>query len=343
MSSMTDFFLDIWYGNSAKKYLFLPVTILYRILLLLRKALYRSGIFKKHFFDVPIIVVGNITVGGTGKTPLVIALAKLLREAGYSPGVVSRGYGSQAPAYPYFVDSRSLVKYAGDEPVLIASRSGVPVAIDPHRYRATDYLIKFHACDIILTDDGLQHDALARDIEIVVIDGGRRLGNGHCLPMGPLREPPKRLESVDYILLNGEVSAIELTAKQSTMRLVAGELETLDAKHHVSADEWTLSRQVHAVAGIGNPQRFYQTLQQLGFDVVEHGFADHHKFTENDFNFGDDLPVIMTEKDTVKARTLQGLQNCWMLPVVAELEPEFTRSLLDRLGRLPKNAVRREP
>jgi tetraacyldisaccharide 4'-kinase len=342
MSSPTDFFVDIWYGKSGKKYFFLPVTIIYRILLSLRKVFYRTGVFKKHLFKVPIIVVGNITVGGTGKTPLVIALAKMLREEGFRPGVVSRGYGSRAPAYPFFVDSSSLAKYAGDEPSLIASRAGVPVAIDPHRYRAVDYLIKHHACDVILTDDGLQHYALERDIEIVVVDGARRLGNGHCLPMGPLREPQNRLNTVDYIVFNGEATSVEATAKESIMRLKAGDLETLDRKKRVSASEWVLSRHVHAVAGIGNPQRFYHTLQELGFTVIEHGFADHHQFTESDFQFSDDLPIIMTEKDAVKARTLHGLQNCWVLPVEADLESGFAQSLLDRLRRLSSNAENRE-
>lgn len=342
MSSLTDFFVDIWYGTSKKKYLFLPVTIIYRVFLSLRNVLYRTSVFKKHAFKVPIIVVGNITVGGTGKTPLVIALVNRLREEGFRPGIVSRGYGSRAPAYPYFVDSRSLVKYAGDEPLLIASRTGAPVTIDAHRYRAVDYLIKHHACNVILTDDGLQHYALARDIEIVVIDGGRRLGNGHCLPMGPLREPPSRLNAADYIVFNGDLDSIERAteqsiiqaAKRSRMHLKAGDFETLDGKNHVSAGDWVLSRHVHAVAGIGNPQRFYRTLQELGFTVIEHGFTDHHQFTESDFNFSDDLPIIMTEKDAVKARTLQGLKNCWALPVEADLEPEFTQSLLDRLHRL---------
>jgi len=341
--SLTDFLVNIWYSNSSKKYLFLPLTLLYRSLLAIRKILYDLGLFKKHYFPVPVVVVGNITVGGTGKTPLVIALVGKLQQEGFKPGVVSRGYGSLAPAYPFFVDASSSVDHAGDEPYLIAVRTNVPVVIDPHRYRAVNYLIQQCNCDVIITDDGLQHYALARDVEIAVIDGQRQLGNGHCLPMGPLREPRSRLRSVDYTVFNGEGVTSNPTERQSIMVLKAGDFQALDNSSCLSAGEWELSTRVHAVAGIGNPQRFYLTLRQLGFTVIEHDFSDHHKFSEKDFQFYDDLPIIMTEKDAVKARTLNELKNCWYLPVEGHLELEFTQSLVDRLRLLVNSKQRSYP
>jgi tetraacyldisaccharide 4'-kinase len=301
----------------------------------LRQQSFQRGWSTSYRAPVPVIVVGNIAVGGTGKTPLTIGLLKQLQSRGYSVGVVSRGYGSQAKQFPFFVTAETPANLSGDEPKLIARATGCPLVIDPDRPAAIRALLQQHSVDLIISDDGLQHYAMARDIEIAVIDGQRLFGNGFCLPAGPLREPISRLESVDFIVVNGGASDSLAGKTAHTMTLKAGELMRLSDSVSVAAGDWPYSRQVHAVAGIGNPTRFFQTLRGLGFDPIEHAFADHHPYTADDLAFDDDLPIVMTEKDAVKVAPLV-LERCWSLPVEAELPEVFIAALIHKIEEIQR-------
>lgn len=286
---------------------------------------------------VPVIVVGNISVGGTGKTPLTIALIELLRRHGWTPGVISRGYGAKPASYPFPVTPSSTALEGGDEPCLIVQRTGVPLYIDPNRVAAARQLLQQHSCDVLISDDGLQHYALPRAVEIAVIDGARGLGNGRCLPEGPLREPPERLQQVDFVVVNGEPSTttqqqlLDLSLAWHQMSLEAGNLYPLAAGDAVTPDTWPLERRVDAVAGIGNPARFFQTLRELGFDPVEHPLADHAALSKDALDFASGLPLIMTEKDAVKCSQFN-LANGWALRVNARLDAQFEQTLLTRLA-----------
>jgi len=274
---------------------------------------------------VPVLVVGNVTVGGTGKTPLVIALARRARQRGLTVVVISRGYGGAAGDYPITVQAGDQPSRAGDEPLLIAQRAGVPVVLDPRRDRALDEAVRRHGADLVISDDGLQHYALPRSAEVVVIDGDRGLGNGRCLPAGPLREPPARLAAVDFVIANGGG-----WPGAATMTLVPGRpLRLQDGESLDAADFLARFPRVHGVAGIGHPGRFFRTLEALGLAVIAHPFADHHAFRPADLAFGDGLPVIMTEKDAVKCRGFND-PRLWTLPVVAELPPGTLDAMLDR-------------
>ncbi|USA43512.1 tetraacyldisaccharide 4'-kinase [Spongiibacter taiwanensis] len=310
-----------WYRRSPGwLWLLLPLEGVFRVLSALRRRSVRPV-----SAEVPVVVVGNLAVGGSGKTPLVLALTEALTARGYRVGICSRGYGSRAPSYPYFVTNTSLAVEAGDEPLLLARRSGVPVVIAPDRPLAVSYLRDQCQCNVILSDDGLQHYKMARKVEVVVIDGTRNLGNGHCLPVGPLREPPSRLGEVDFVVVNnpGQGSPVGEKMHLKPMPLQPLNGGAADSDSSVWRDD---VRRVHAVAGIGNPARFFSTLRQMGLELVEHPFADHHKFTRDDFQFAADLPIVMTEKDAVKCGHL-GLTNAWYVPVTAELPADF----LDRV------------
>lgn len=280
--------------------------------------------------NVPIIVVGNISVGGTGKTPLLIALIELLKQQGYKPGVVSRGYGGKAANYPYSLTANSTALEAGDEPLLIYQRCHCPVVVDPKRLQAAHYLIEHHDVDVILSDDGLQHYALERDIEIAVIDGKRGLGNRLCLPAGPLRETAKRLNSVDFVLINGD-SQWQLRHDQHVFQVEAQAAQPL----HKAAQQ-PLDKSIHAVAGIGNPQRFFATIAALGYAFTPHVFNDHHNFSAEDVQFDDDKAVLMTEKDAVKCRQFLQLNRHWYLPVSAKLPLAFEQAFLQQLRQVRK-------
>jgi tetraacyldisaccharide 4'-kinase len=276
-----------------------------------------------------VIVVGNLTVGGAGKTPLVIWLCEHLQRAGHRPGVVSRGYGGRPPRLPLSVTAATAPSEAGDEPVLIAARTGCPVVVDPDRPRAARALLAANDVDVIVADDGLQHYALARNLEIVVVDGRRRFGNGFCLPAGPLREPLSRLVTVDLVVVNGAGGAGEFA-----LRLVGDRLANLaDVAHTEPLTAWR-GRRVHAVAGIGDPARFFTALTTAGLEVVEHPFPDHHAYRPDDLDFGDGLPVLMTEKDAVKCRTFAAARH-WYLPVSAAPDAAFMAALDAKLSTLP--------
>ena len=274
---------------------------------------------------VPVLVVGNVTVGGTGKTPLVIALAQRARQRSLNVVVISRGYGGRTVGQPLVVTAQDDAGRVGDEPLLIARRTGVPVIVDPQRARALDKAVADFRPDLVISDDGLQHYALPRSAEVAVIDGRRGLGNGRCLPAGPLREPAKRLDLVDFVVVNGGhwPGAVAL-------RLLPDELVRLS--DGVRLDAATFARRhgsVHGVAGIGNPQRFFHTLAELGLTVTAHAFPDHHAFRESELDFADGRPVIMTEKDAVKCRAFNNAR-LWTLPVRASLPDGVVDDMIDR-------------
>lgn len=296
----------IWYQRHFLAYALLPFSGLYYLIITIRKALYKLGIKKITKFKVPVIIVGNITVGGTGKTPLVIWLAEFLRQQGFKPGIISRGYGGKNITYPYVVTPNSDAAQVGDEPLLIARRTKCTVVIAPKRVVAAQKLLASSNCNIIISDDGLQHYALGRDLEIAVLDGARRLGNDFLLPAGPLREPKNRLNKVDLIVVNGD-----------NMQLIP---ENVIKKFK--------GKTVHAVAAIGNPQRFFQMLQSYNIEVIAHPFPDHHVFTATDLAFNDDLPILMTEKDAVKCENFSNAKY-FCIPVTAELNKGFQQQLLN--------------
>jgi tetraacyldisaccharide 4'-kinase len=303
----------MWYGSHPLSTLLAPVGWLFGLIATARRYTYRVGLLRRDKLPVPVIVVGNITVGGTGKTPLVIWLVNRLQQAGYRPGVASRGYGGAATRWPQAVNGNSDPYLVGDEPVLIARRTLCPVVVGPRRALAAKMLMAEHNCDVVVCDDGLQHYSLDRDIEIVVVDAARRLGNGRCLPAGPLRERSSRLQTVDMVIVNGGNKDNECN-----MQLVGERANQLrDPGVNRELRYWD-GKTVHGVAGIGNPDRFFAQLRAHGHVVVEHAFPDHHDFQADDLRFGDELPVMMTEKDAVKCRAF-ARSNHWYVPVEASL------------------------
>lgn len=315
-----------WYNKSLLTLALLPLSWLFCALAIARRFAYQSGLLKVHRLPVPVIVVGNISVGGTGKTPLVTWLVDLLKQQGYRPGIVSRGYGGGANHWPQQVRPDSDPRMVGDEAILLARRCACPMAVGPDRVAAASALLAHTECDIIVADDGLQHYALGRDVEIAVVDGVRRFGNGHCLPAGPLREPQSRLRHVQMVVANGVAGPREFA-----MRLIPGSLWNLRNPQRRKALSSFRGQKVHAVAGIGFPPRFFRQLTEQGVEVVEHPFPDHHPFVKPDLQFEDHLPVLMTEKDAVKCREFASEEQ-WCLPVDAQVDERATQLLLRLLG-----------
>lgn len=356
---------DGWSEPNIMTYLLLPLTALYRCSMLLRKYCYSWKIFSVYDSKLPVIVVGNISVGGTGKTPLTMAIVEKAREMGFKPSVVSRGYGGQALEWPQLVTPRTNAYYVGDEAVLIAKNTQCPVAVGPNRDQSIELLIKKTDCDLIISDDGLQHYALSRDVEIAVVDQQRRHLNQFCLPAGPLREPESRLNSVDLVMNHvgldqigidpaaidhvtmGHVSAelgtqvlqndhlldvvlgVDLNADSLNEHFqkyndamfylkVKGFVSILDEGRHQIHHTIDNTKVIHAVAGIGHPARFFRLLSTLGYQIVEHSFADHHRYVESDFDFGDDATIVMTAKDAVKCLAF-AQSNWYFLEVQANL------------------------
>jgi tetraacyldisaccharide 4'-kinase len=279
---------------------------------------------------VPVIVVGNITVGGTGKTPLILWLIEHCRSRGLKVGVVSRGYGATPPSLPWRVRPEQTADEAGDEPLLIVQRTGVPLMIDPDRAQAVRALLADEKLDLILSDDGLQHYRLARDLELVLIDAARGLGNRRCLPAGPLREPVERLQSVDALLYNG---AIDDREDGYGFQLQPSALVNLLTGERRPIDHFPPGQSLHAVAGIGNPQRFFNTLEGLHWRPVPHPFADHAVYNAEALTFEPSLPLVMTEKDAVKCRAFAGA-DWWYLAVEAEPSTAFIHWFDSQLHRL---------
>lgn len=314
-----------WYRRGLVSLLLLPAAALYCLLAEIRRRCYRAGLCRARPVSAPVIVVGNITVGGTGKTPLVIWLAGVLKQRNLRPGIVTRGYGGRARDWPRDVRADSDPEEVGDEPVLLARTAGCPVVVDPDRVRGAQRLVHTHGCDVILSDDGLQHYRLARAVEIAVIDGARRFGNGFCLPAGPLREPVGRLRHVHAVVTQGEPRAGELA-----LALRETGFTRLGARAETAGAAAFDGRAAHAVAGIGNPGRFFEHLRRLGVRVIEHPFPDHHRFAPAELDFGDGLPVLMTAKDAVKCERFADAR-CWVLMVEARPDPRLAELVLHLL------------
>ena len=316
---------ESWYKPHAIRWLLSPLSALYRLVSFIRKQCYFLGIFKQHRVSVPVIIVGNISVGGTGKTPFVIFLIQHLQQQGFKPGVISRGYGGHSDNYPITVSNNSDPAIVGDEPVIIARQTNCPVVVSPTRVEAASFLLEHHECDLIVSDDGLQHYALARDIEIVLVDAQRQFGNQYCLPAGPLREPLSRLQDVDFIVYNGGSNDTEFNM-------------TLSASHAINLSDVNVTKsitdfqgqEVHALAGIGNPKRFFNQLAQLGIYVIAHEFDDHHIFVKQDLEFNDNKTILMTEKDAVKCQFF-ATNNMWFIPVEASVSGNLDQLIIQKL------------
>ena len=323
---------ELWYREHAGPSLLQPLAMLYGGWVALRRHAYDSGWARTAGAGRPVVVVGNLTVGGTGKTPLTIWLARALRANGLRVGIVARGYGSRNGGIPRRVTVDSLWQEVGDEPLILARRSACPTVVGTDRLAAARMLAG-EGVDVILADDGLQHLRLARDCEIVVIDGARGIGNGRLLPAGPLREPATRLRQVDAVVMNGVMRRGSLAALLPGvvlgMQLEATEVLSLDERSRRPLGSFTGQR-VHAVAGIGNPQRFFSELRAHGLEVIEHAFPDHHPLTATQVVFADALPVLMTEKDAVKCRSFAN-PRLWYVPVTAQLTTHDAQELLARV------------
>jgi len=321
-----------WYKKSSWIYLLLPLSWLFKILSLIRKFILVKYVQKK--LSVPVIVVGNISVGGTGKTPLIIELVKFLIAQGHRPGVVSRGYGANALQVPYLLNDQSTAFEAGDEPLLIYRSTQSPVCIAPDRFAAATKLVE-QGCTIVLSDDGMQHYALARHLEIAVVDGARLFGNEHLLPAGPPREPASRLKDVDFVVVNGGEGR-DFSAMLDAPYFMS--VEPIAWKELVSQKEYSLQKAdfmqpVYAVAGIGNPNRFFQSLQALNINFKPCPYPDHHNFTKENFiDFGNNV-VVMTEKDAVKCENFVQ-PNWYSLIVGARLQDEFWANFQSKLSTL---------
>ena len=325
--------LNACYSNSSSLLLLAPLSWLFSLISTVRRKILQR-LYQGKCFSVPVAVVGNISVGGSGKTPLIIAIVNALNKRGYTAGVVSRGYGGAANAYPLLVTSQTPVDQSGDEPLLIARLCGCPVVVDPDRVRAVEFLLHETPCDIVLSDDGLQHYRLHRDIEIAVVDAARGLGNGRMLPSGPLRESPSRLSQVDFVVLNG--SGADIGVELDLVGAHHVELQALGLRHIASnvltpVDMWEGGKKAHAVCGIGHPDRFAQTLATLGFEVILSSVNDHQHLSSDDLTFGDDLPVIITSKDAVKYSGVIP-ETLWVLEVEMSISDDFVDSLTEQAG-----------
>lgn len=328
--AFADRLLQAWYAGHPALTLLRPLEALYRRVVRGKRERFLAGQGDIYRAPVPVLVVGNITVGGTGKTPLILFLIEHCRQRGLRVGVVSRGYGATPPQLPWRVRADQSAEQAGDEPLLIVQRTGVALMIDPDRGQAVRALLEAEPLDLILCDDGMQHYRLARDLELVLIDAARGLGNRRCLPAGPLREPVERLEEVDAVLYNGAQADRDdgfafTLAPTALVNLRSGERRDLAC--------FAPGQALHAVAGIGNPQRFFNTLRDLGWQPVPHAFADHAAYSAQALSFAPQLPLVMTEKDAVKCRAFAA-DDWWYLAVDAVPSPAFVAWLDAQLTRL---------
>lgn len=331
---MTRFLDRLWYGDSAWQRWLAPLSSVFGGLVEFRRRAYRDGRLKSRSTKVPVVVVGNITVGGTGKTPVTLWLAERLKAQGSKPGIVSRGYGGHVGAVPVNVTEKSDPAVVGDEPLLMARRVVCPVAVHPDRFAAAELLAEM-GCDVVIADDGLQHYGLARQFEIAVVDGRRGFGNGRLLPAGPLREPVSRLQAVDRILLQARAGApagelVLGNPRVTRFALAPGELRSLHGARKLSLDTFA-GQAVHAVAAIGNPHGFFELLESHGLDVIPHAFADHAVLSRRQLEFGDDRAVIMTEKDAVKCESIAP-PNSWYLTVNVDIAADQDLAWLEDLA-----------
>ncbi|MYK44588.1 MAG: tetraacyldisaccharide 4'-kinase [Gammaproteobacteria bacterium] len=327
---------SFWYRDSISSRLLLPLSWLFRLVVHIRYRYYLRNPHRSWRSEVPVCIVGNITAGGTGKTPLLIWLTQWLSIRGVKVGVVSRGYGGSSNRYPLEVNQNISASECGDEPKLIASKTKVPVIVDPNRVRAAKSLVSSHTVDVILSDDGLQHYSLGRQLEMAVLDGTRGVGNGRFLPAGPLREPVKRLENVDWVVSNSQASGvweeewIMQVAPESFINLGDGTRQSI----HAARDSFT--KNTIAIAGISNPNRFKTLLKNLGFDVKCVAFPDHYRYTENDFKKFSENIFLVTEKDAQKIKELPTIASrCWCLEIginFSDKVDEFLQNLFKSCG-----------
>jgi len=319
-----------WQQRGPLALLLLPAAAIFAAVAAVRRAAWRHGLLHAQHSGVPVIVVGNITAGGTGKTPLTLWLARFLLDHGFHPGIISRGYGAR-DSHAREVPPHGLPQDYGDEPCLLAQRSACPVWVGTDRVQVARALLAAHPeTDVIISDDGLQHYRLARDFEIAVIDGSLGLGNGWPLPAGPLREPASRLASVDAVVVNGEDAAparpqaLRMHLRGDTFRNLAHPEQTVSPAHFSG-------RRIHAIAGIGNPRRFFAQLGRLGVSCMPREFPDHHAYTAADLAFAEDGDIVMTEKDAVKCRAFANARH-WALVVNAEPDTRLGEMIVARLA-----------
>ncbi len=321
-----------WYRIRPVHLLLIPLSLLFGIVAGARRAAYRRGWLASERMSVPVIVVGNITVGGTGKTPAVLWLVQLLRSAGYRPGIVTRGYGGSEELHE--VKTSGDPAQSGDEPLLLARRSEVPVFAGRARAATARALLNaYPQCNVIVSDDGLQHYALARDIELAVVDSERKFGNGWLLPAGPLREPVARLRSVTAVIVNGEEQLNDVAAPRYAMRVTGAVFRNLvDAGKQTTAEELR-GQPLHAIAAIGDPGRFFAHLARMSLTFRPHPFPDHFAFTSDDLAFAGEQTVLMTEKDAVKCAAF-AKPSWWSLPIEAQIDPALGQLILAKLRSL---------
>ena len=318
----------LWYRSTGWYYLLVPFSWFYCAVASIRRAFYANGMLSGSKVDCRVIVVGNLVAGGGGKTPTVIAVARLLTGAGLRAGVLCSGYLGRATQWPQSVTPASPPELVGDEAVMVAERTGIPVVAGPDRVAAANILLSRHHCDVLICDDGLQHYALQRDIEINVADAARGYGNQYCLPAGPLREPLSRLDAVDAVIsVDGEIPGSSAVVYRNP-----GDARNLSDPTMTRKLAKFAGQRVHAVAGIANPESFFHMLRSTGMEISAHAFADHHAFTSSDLNFNSETPVLMTEKDAVKCR-LFAQPNWWYIPLELSFNSEFEAWLLNAAGK----------
>ena len=319
------YLIDAWYSKSFWLYILAPFTFLFSALVKARRNSFIKNPKKVWISPKPLIVVGNISMGGTGKTPLVKFIASELSKRGFKPGLVSRGYGGKYSG-TLEVTPKTTYKETGDEAQILA-KLNIPFFIDRNRSRAARKLQEKYDVDVIISDDGLQHYAMGRDIEIAVIDGARRLGNGLAFPAGPLREPKSRLSEVDFVINNGGPTE----GNEILMTLSPAKFIHLNSGKEYSIDKWPMHNQVHAIAGVGNPNRFFDLLLRLGFEFDKNPFPDHHKYHKKDLYYLDHLPILMTEKDAAKCKHFKN-SKIWYLSIESEIESQFIDRLEEKLN-----------
>ncbi len=316
-----------WNRTTPLHLILIPLSLVFRLLVALRRDMYRNGMLASEQLLLPVIVIGNINVGGTGKTPLTLALAQQLAGRGWHPLIVSRGFGGTAKR-PLQVGTTAEALLVGDEPLLMAKRDICPVWIGKDRAQTARAALRAHPhCNVVLCDDGLQHYRLQRDVEIAVIDGARRFGNGRMLPAGPLREPESRLQEVDAVVVNGG----EATAGQYAMQLTGETFYNLFEPGNTVPAAHFKEMKNHAVAGIGDPQRYFRHLEALGLSFTPHPFPDHHPYRAADLSFADCDAILLTEKDAVKCATFADARY-WVLRVDARIDPALLEHLLRKIN-----------